>query len=61
MKAKKKPVDVKDAASLGVSTVVKAKVVSSCRRRRGRGKIICGDDVAVKAAELARLLREEAK
>jgi len=62
MKAKKKPVDVKDAAALGVSAVTKAKVVRFVPPpARAAGKIICGDDPAAKAAELARLLREEAK
>ena len=62
MKAKKKQVDVKDAAALGVSAVTKAKVVRFVPHpARAAGKIICGDDPAAKAAELARLLREEAK
>lgn len=62
MKAKKKPVDVKDAASLGVAVDVKARVVkTSPPPARPPGKIICGDDPAIKAKELARLLREEAK
>ena len=39
MKAKKKPVDVKDAAALGVSAEGKARLPSSCRLRRGpRGR-----------------------
>jgi electron transfer flavoprotein beta subunit len=62
MKAKKKPVDVKNAAALGISTDVKAKVAKfSPPPARAAGKIICGDDAAQKAAELARCLREEAK
>jgi electron transfer flavoprotein beta subunit len=62
MKAKKKPVDVKDAASLGVSAERKLRVVRFVPPpARAAGKIICGDDPAVKATELARLLREEAK
>jgi electron transfer flavoprotein beta subunit len=62
MKAKKKPVDVKDAAALGVSAQSKARVVRFVPPpARAAGKIVCGDDPAVKAAELARLLREEAK
>ena len=62
MKAKKKPVDVKDAASLGVTVNVKARVAKVVPPpARPPGKIICGDDPAVKAKELARLLREEAK
>ena len=62
MKSKKKPVDVKDAASLGITVDMKARVVkTSPPPARPPGKIICGDDPAVKAKELARLLREEAK
>lgn len=62
MKAKKKPVDVKDAASLGITVDMKARVVkTSPPPARSPGKIICGDDPAAKAKELARLLREEAK
>ncbi len=62
MKAKKKPVDVKDAAALGISVEPKAKIIKMTPPpERAPGKIIGGDDAAVKAAELAKLLREEAK
>lgn len=62
MKAKKKPVDVKDVAALGIATDVKAKVAKVIPPpARAAGKIICGDDAVQKAAELARCLREEAK
>jgi electron transfer flavoprotein beta subunit len=62
MKAKKKPVDVKDAAALGVTVTANAKVAKFIPPpARAAGKIVCGDDPAKKAAELARLLREEAK
>ena len=62
MKAKKKPVDVKDAASLGVSVDVKAKIIKTLPPpARPPGKIIGGEEPAEKARELARLLREEAK
>lgn len=62
MKAKKKPVDVKDAAALGVAVKNRARVVKyTPPPARAPGKIIPGDDPAAKAAELARLLREEAK
>jgi electron transfer flavoprotein beta subunit len=62
MKAKKKPVEVRDAASLGVTVDVKARIVKILPPpARSPGKIICGDDPAAKAKELARLLREEAK
>ena len=62
MKAKRKPVDVKDLAALGVTVAAKAKVAKFIPPpARAAGKIICGDDPAMKARELARLLREEAK
>ncbi len=62
MKAKKKPVDVKNAAAIGVATDAKAKVAKTVPPpARPPGKIICGDDAALKAAELGKLLREEAK
>lgn len=62
MKAKKKPVEVRDASSLGVTVDMKARVVKTLPPpARASGKIICGDDPAAKAKELARLLREEAK
>ncbi len=62
MKAKKKPVDVKNAAALGVATDKKTKVLRFVPPpARPPGKIISGDDPAAKAAALAKLLREEAK
>jgi electron transfer flavoprotein beta subunit len=62
MKAKKKPVDVKDAAAVGIATDAKATVAKTVPPpARPPGKIICGDEPAQKAAELGRLLREEAK
>ncbi|MEN6489583.1 MAG: electron transfer flavoprotein subunit beta/FixA family protein [Smithella sp.] len=62
MKAKKKPVDVKKAADLGVATESKAKVAKTVPPpARPPGKIVGGDDPVQKAAELGRLLREEAK
>jgi electron transfer flavoprotein beta subunit len=62
MKAKKKPVDVKDAAALGVVAEMKLKVLRLVPPpARAAGKIISGDDPAAKAAALAKLLREEAK
>ena len=55
MKAKKKPVDVKNAGGLGVSkgpmTVVKEMTLPPARQA---GKIIAGDDAAAKAAALAK-------
>jgi electron transfer flavoprotein beta subunit len=62
MKAKKKPVDVKDAATLGVAVEKKSQVLRFVPPpARAAGKIIGGDDPAAKAAALAKLLREEAK
>jgi len=62
MKAKKKPVDVKNAAGLGITVAPKAKVAkTSPPPARPPGKIICGEEPAEKARELAKLLREEAK
>jgi electron transfer flavoprotein beta subunit len=63
MKAKKKPVDAKNAAALGVSGDAKSKVAKMVPPpARPPGKILCADDTPEgKAAELAKLLREEAK
>ena len=62
MKAKKKPVDVKDVASLGISTDSKIKILKFVPPpARPPGKIVDGADPAAKAAALAKLLREEAK
>ena len=62
MKAKKKPVDVKNAAAIGVAAAVKAKVAKTVPPpARAPGKILQGDDPALKAQELVKLLREEAK
>jgi electron transfer flavoprotein beta subunit len=62
MKAKKKPVDVKNAAELGVTVAPKANITRLLPSpARPPGKIICGEEPAEKARELAKLLREEAK
>lgn len=63
MKAKKKPVDVKNAGDLGVSGASKSKVGKFVPPpARPPGKIVCADDTPEgKAAELVKLLREEAK
>jgi electron transfer flavoprotein beta subunit len=62
MKAKKKPVDVKNAGALGVTagpmTVVKEMSLPPARQA---GKIIAGDDAKAKAAALAKALHEEVK
>ncbi len=62
MKAKKKPVDVKTAADLGVTagpaTAIKEMTLPPARQA---GKIIGGDDAAAKAAALAKALQEEVK
>ena len=62
LKARKKPVDVKNAEELEISMDVKAKVIKiSPPPVRSPGKIVGGDDPTAKARELVRLLREEAK
>lgn len=62
MKAKKKPVDIKNAAALGISADAKAKVVKTVPPpARPPGKIIEGEEPAQKATALVKLLREEAK
>jgi electron transfer flavoprotein beta subunit len=63
MKAKKKPVDIKKAADIGVTGASKSRVAKfTPPPARPPGKILCGDDTPEgKAAELAKLLREEAK
>jgi len=62
MKAKRKPVDVKTVADLGVSaepmTVVSGMELPPAREA---GKIIEGADAAAKAAALAKALHEEAE
>jgi electron transfer flavoprotein beta subunit len=62
MKAKKKPVDVKNAAGLSVSagpmTVIKEMSLPPARQA---GKVIAGDDAKAKAAALAKALHEEVK
>lgn len=62
MKAKKKPVDVKKAADLGVSqaptTIIKSMTLPPARQA---GKKIEGDDAETKAKALATALHNEAK
>jgi electron transfer flavoprotein beta subunit len=62
MKARNKPVEVKDAAALGVSMNAKAQIFRMMPpSARPPGRIISGDDPAAKAKELTKMLREEAK
>lgn len=65
MKAKKKPIDRKTLADLGLSAdavAPKAKVVAmSPPKRRQGGRIIEGESAQAKAAALVKALREEAK
>lgn len=65
MKAKKKPLETKTLADIGLdagSVAVKVKVngLQLPAERKG-GKIIDGDSVQAKVAELVKLLKEEAK
>lgn len=66
MKAKKKPLDVKTLADLGLeasdfSEPLTRIVEMKLPPERKGGRIIEGDDAVAKAAELVRLLHEEAK
>jgi len=65
MKAKKKPLEVRNAAALGLAAAdlaPKAKVSAyGAPTGRTKGKIIAGDSVDAKVKELVRLLRDEAK
>lgn len=65
MKAKKKPIDTRSVSELGVdleslTAKVAIKAMSPPDERKG-GKIIDGEDVNAKVAELVRMLRDEAK
>jgi electron transfer flavoprotein beta subunit len=65
MKAKKKPLDTKSLADVGLDAVaLQAKTVVKALKfpeERKGGRIIEGDSVQAKAAELAKALHEEAK
>lgn len=66
MKAKKKPIDIKTLTDIGLDAAVtegaKTKVVAmNLPPQRKGGRIIEGDSAQAKAAELVRVLREEAK
>ncbi len=65
MKAKKKPLDTKSLADVGLDAsdlqpLVKVKALRVPKDRKG-GRIIEGDSVQAKVAELVRVLRDEAK
>lgn len=62
MKAKKKPLDKKDPAALGVTLGNRLEVVAiTPPPQRAAGKIIQGETAKDKVVELVRLLHEEAK
>jgi len=62
MKAKRKPLDKKDLAAVGVTPSRKLEIVKMTPPpARAAGKIIPGETAAEKAVELVRLLHEEAK
>jgi electron transfer flavoprotein beta subunit len=61
MKAKRKPVDVKSFADLGVSAETKVRIVGwSLPDERQAGRVLQGE-IPDQVAELVKLLREEAK
>ncbi|MFH1091169.1 MAG: electron transfer flavoprotein subunit beta/FixA family protein [Pseudomonadota bacterium] len=62
MKAKKKPMDKKNPADLGVVLGERLKIVQiTPPPQRAPGKVVEGETVEDKVVELVRLLREEAK
>ncbi|MDH5716801.1 MAG: electron transfer flavoprotein subunit beta/FixA family protein [Spirochaetia bacterium] len=62
MASKKKPIDTKDLAELGVNIESKIEILGfEPPPQRGKGKIIEGDEPEQKARELARILHEEVK
>jgi electron transfer flavoprotein beta subunit len=68
MKAKKKPLARKTLADLGISPADVGEAGTKCRvmtlsfpPERSAGQIIHGESPEAKAAELVRLLRQEAK
>jgi len=62
MKAKKKPMDKKDAAALGVSLESTIEVLKlTPPPQRAPGKIVDGETVEEKVVKLVKLLHEEAK
>ena len=66
MKAKKKPIDIKSLEDIGVdlSSIEKPSVTVTSMRlplERGNGKMIEGESAGARAAELVKLLHEEAK
>jgi electron transfer flavoprotein beta subunit len=66
MKAKKKPLDIRSLSDFGVdpgsvgSATIKIKAMNPPPERKG-GRIIEGESVQEKVAELVRALHEEAK
>ncbi len=65
MKAKKKPLETKKVADLGLNAAdlqpkVRIKALKTPAERKG-GRVIAGDSVQAKAAALAKALHEEAK
>ena len=65
MKAKKKPLETKSLADLGIDvTALQPRVTVKALRtppQRKAGRVLEGDSVQAKVAELVRLLQEEAK
>lgn len=63
MKAKKKPIDTKTLADLGLEADKPKTRIASMQppQERKGGRIVDGDSAQAKAAELVRLLHEEAK
>jgi electron transfer flavoprotein beta subunit len=62
MKAKRKPMDKKDLAALGITPENKVEILAlTPPPQRAAGKIIAGETAEEKAIELVRLLHEEAK
>jgi electron transfer flavoprotein beta subunit len=66
MKAKKKPIDIKTLADIGLEvdrigkSLTRIVAMQTPPERKG-GRMITGDSAQAKAAELVRILHEEAK
>lgn len=64
MKAKKKPIEAKGLSDIGAAIDAEAKITVRSLHvppRRKAGKVLDGDSVAAKAAQLVKLLHEEAE